>query len=106
MKLSCTIIALAIAAPSTGAFVIPTGKVSPAAASSSIAHVGPRFSTPADKEAAAAESVFLPLQTADDNDDDDDDDDEDDGVDIDTIEGLGRGAAKVRTFLPFVHRLL
>ena len=89
MKLSCTVVSLAIAVHCTNAFVIPTGKV----ASSSFGVVTPLFSTPA--EEAAAKSAFLPLQT---DDDDDDDDEEEDGVDIDTIEGLGRGAAKVSAF--------
>jgi hypothetical protein len=89
MKLSCTIISLAIAVQSTSAFVIPTGKVS--SIPGTLGQVAPRFSTPAE-EAAAAESVFMPLQDV----DDDDDEDEDDEVDIDTVERLGRGAAKVR----------
>jgi hypothetical protein len=46
------------------------------------------------KEAEAA--VFIPPL-------DDDDDDDDDEVDLDTVEGLGRGAAKVRTVLLSQH---
>jgi hypothetical protein len=86
MKLSSTvtIVSLAICSGSTTAFVIPTTgcQISSVRTVSS----GPRFSTPAE-EAAAAESVFLPLEG-----------DTDDTVvfDIETVESLGRGAAKVR----------
>jgi hypothetical protein len=48
------------------------------------------------KEAEAA--VFIPPPDV-----DDDDDDDDDEVDLDTVEGLGRGAAKVRTVLLSQH---
>ena len=91
MKLSSTvtILSLAIFSGSATAFVIPTTigcKVSSVRSASSC---GPLFSTPAE-EAAAAESVFLPLEG---------DTDETVEFDIETVESLGRGAAKVRSTL-------
>ena len=86
MKLSntVTILSLAVFCGSTTAFVIPTNGCQ--VSSLRTASLGPRFSTPAE-EAAAAESVFVPLEG---------DADDDVVFDIDTVESLGRGAAKVR----------
>lgn len=85
------VLVLATVASPVDAFTVPTGTlVARSLSSSPHTRFAPLY---AEETKEQADAVFMPLPSS-----DEDDEEDDVSIDLDTVEMLGKGAAKVRVF--------